>query len=189
MAEAELLEELRRVGALREGHFLLTSGQHSPVFLLLARVFEHPELGGEIGRRLAGLFRDEGVEAVVGPAMGGVILAYEVARHLPGTRALFAEKTPDGGMGLRRGFQIGEGERVLVVEDVLTTGGSVRKVLDHLAGRAELVGVGTVVDRSGGKTTFGTIPLRSLLRLDLPQYLPEGCPECRRQMPLERPKA
>jgi orotate phosphoribosyltransferase len=127
------------------------------------------------------------VEAVVGPAMGGVLLAYEVARGL-GARALFAEKA-DGGMALRRGFALKAGERVLVVEDVLTTGGSAGKVVDLVEERgARLVGVGVVVDRSGGRVTFGARRPAALFTMDLPAYEAEACPLCRQGVPLEAPK-
>jgi orotate phosphoribosyltransferase len=186
---SDLMERLKAVGAYQEGHFRLTSGRHSPAFLLLARAFEDPQFGGELGRRVAQLFAGERVEAVVGPAMGGVLLAYEVARHLRGVRALFAEKA-DGGMVLRRGFSLSPGERVLVVEDVITTGGSVAKVLEHVRGwQAKPVGVGAVVDRSGGRAGFGSLPLRSALQLDLPQYEPDECPQCRAGVPLVLPKS
>lgn len=185
----DLFETLETIGAYRRGHFLLTSGRHSPAFLLLARAFERPELGARLGRALAAEFQAERIAVVVGPAMGGILLAYEVARHLPPARALFAEKTEEGGMELRRGFRVEPGERALVVEDVVTTGGSVAKVIQHLRELgAVVVGVGAVVDRSGGRVSFDGLPFRAVATLELPQYLPDECPECRLGVPLERPK-
>lgn len=185
------MEELYAAGAVLDGHFALTSGRHSPRFFLLARAFERPALGERLGRAVAERFRHDGVEAVVGPAMGGIILAYEVARHLPQARALFAEKTADGEMAIRRGFSLSQGERVLVVEDAVTTGGSVEKVLRHLAAAwdVHVVGVGAVVDRSGGAVGFGPTPFRSVLEVSVESWAPEACPLCRQGLPLTKPKA
>jgi orotate phosphoribosyltransferase len=186
----DLVQDLVDAGVILDGHFLLTSGRHSPRFFLLARAFERPSLGERLGRDLARRFEGDGVEAVVGPAMGGVILAYEVARHLPGARALFAEKTEDGRMALRRGFALRPHERVLVVEDAVTTGGSVQKVIEHVAAwDVEVVGVGAVVDRSGGAAAFGGLPFRSVLAMPVESWEPAHCPLCRQGVPLTRPKA
>lgn len=184
----EVLDLLRETGTLLDGHFLLTSGLHSPQFLLFSQALQRPDVAGRICAAMAEPFQDAAVEVVVGPAIGGVILAYEVARAL-GARAMFAEKTGDGGMALRRGFRLGPGERVLVVEDAVTTGGSVRKVLDIVrAAGAEPVGVSVVADRSGGTVDFG-VPTHALLTLDIPSWPPEACPLCRQGVELVRPKA
>lgn len=178
---------LRDTGAWREGHFLLTSGRHSPVFFLLAQAFQWPHLAEALGCTLAAAFSGLGVEAVVGPAMGGVILAHEVARSL-GCRSLYAEKV-EGGMALRRGFGVVRGERVLVVEDAVTTGGSASRVLELVqAAGAVPVGVGAVVDRRPPGVSF-PLPFRALLRVDVPAYVPEECPLCAAGVPLVAPKS
>lgn len=183
----EVLAILRETGVLREGHFLLTSGLHSDRFLLLAQVLQYPEHTERLCREMAAPFQGEGVEVVVGPAVGGVLLAYEVARAL-GARAIFAEKAEGGGMALRRGFQLRPGERVLVVEDAISTGGSVRKVLDAIAPyQPKVVGVSALVDRSGGAVDFG-VPTRAVLTMTFPAWQPEECPLCRAGVELIRPK-
>lgn len=179
---------LRASGAWLTGHFLLTSGKHSDQFLLLARAFENPAFGRRLGEAVAAPWRDADVATVVGPAMGGVILGYEVARSL-GCRAVYTEKTEDGGMALRRGFHIEPGERVLVVEDAVSTGGSVEKLLRHVRTlEPTLVGVGAIADRSGGRVDFG-LPSRFALTFDWAHYDPEECPLCQEGRPLTRPKA
>ena len=142
-------ELLRQVGALLDGHFQLNSGRHSPVFVEKFRLLQYPEATERLCRLIADRFRGEGPQVVAGPTTGGIILSYEVARLL-GLRGIFAEKT-DGQRRFQRGFSIGRGERVLVVDDVLTTGGSVREVLAAVreAG-GEAIGLGVLVDRSGG---------------------------------------
>jgi len=182
LTETEVLEIFRESGALLEGHFLLTSGLHSDRYFEKFAVLQHPERTERLCRALAERFRDDGVQLVVGPAVGGILLAHEVAKHL-GTRAVFTERE-GGRMCLRRGFAIAPGQRVLVVEDVVTTGGSVREVLDVVreAG-GEPVGVALLVDRSGGAVDFG-VRTEALLRLDVKAYRPEECPQCRTGVPL-----
>lgn len=183
-------ELLWRTGVLLDGHFLLTSGRHSPRFLLFSQLFQDPGAAEQVGRLLAGRLLRHQPTVVVGPAMGGVILAHEAARAL-GARSLFAEKEPDGSMALKRGFTLRAGDRVAVVEDAVTTGGSVQKVIDHLAARgADLVAIGCVADRSGGRAAgrWEPLPLVSLIRLDIPSYAPEECPQCRDGVPLASPK-
>ena len=187
MTKEEWLQKLREWGVLREGHFLLTSGRHSAQFLLFAPAFSLPSAAEELGRAIAELFRGEDVETVLGPAMGGVILAHEVARAL-GVRSIYAEKA-EGSMTLKRGFALHPGERVLAVEDAVSTGGSVAKVLDicRSAG-AHIVGAGVICDRAGGQVDLG-VPLRALLTLSIPSWTPEECPLCHDGVPLARPKA
>ncbi|TFU15580.1 orotate phosphoribosyltransferase [Thermus tengchongensis] len=180
----DVLELYRRTGALLEGHFLLRSGLHSPLFLQSAALLQHPLYAEAVGEALGKLFEDEGVDFVIGPALGGVVLSFVVAKAL-GARALFAEKDGQGGMTLRRGLTVNPGERFLAVEDVVTTGESVRKAIRAAEARGGvLVGVGAIVDRSGGEAAFG-VPFRALVRLGVPQYLPEACPLCRDGVPLE----
>ncbi len=187
MNSPQVLEALRRTGVLRDGHFLLTSGRHSDGFLLCSQILQFPAEAEAICRGMAELYRDEQVDTVVGPALGGIILAYEVARAL-GCRAIYAEKD-NGQMILRRGFQLQAGERVLVVEDVMTTGGSVQKVIATCRGLgAQVVGVCTMVDRSDDAVDLG-VPVRSLATLQLATWTPEACPLCRQGVPLTRPKS
>ena len=182
-AEAEHL--LREAGALLEGHFQLTSGKHSARYVEKFRLLEQPVQTEALCRMIAGWARTHAPEVVAGPTTGGIIISYEVARIL-GTRSIFAEKNEDGpGRAFGRGFQIAAGERVLVVDDVLTTGGSVRDVIDAVRARGgEVAGVALLVDRSGGKTEFGA-PFFACLQLDIPSYEAAECPLCRDGVPLK----
>lgn len=187
MQHDELMQILRETGTLRQGHFQLTSGRHSDQFLLCSQVMQHPRRLERIGAAMAAPFRDQGIQTVVGPAMGGVILAYEVARAL-GVRAVYTEKDGEGGMALKRGFTLEPGEKVLVVEDAVTTGGSIQKCIDAIKPKGvELVGVSIIVDRSGGAAGFG-VPMHSLMKLEIQSWLPGDCPLCRQGVPLVQPK-
>jgi len=179
----ELLEE---TGVIMKGHFLLTSGKHSGCFLQCSQLLQHPQYTAIIAGQMAEPFKDHDLRAVIGPAMGGIILAYETARAL-GARALFAE--PSGGkMILRRGFKIEAGEKVLVVEDAVTTGGSVQKVINLLLElQAEPVGVAAIIDRSAGKVDFG-LPAHFLLSMEVASYDADDCPFCRSGKALQKPK-
>jgi orotate phosphoribosyltransferase len=180
--QAELSALLREVGALMDGHFLLSSGRHSPIYVEKFRLLERPEATERLCRLIADRFRDDGPELIAGPTTGGVILSYEVARLL-GLRGIFAEKA-DGGRAFQRGFEVRAGERVLIVDDVLTTGGSIREVIEAVrrAG-GEPIGVGVLVDRSGGRTEFG-LPFFACVELDLTTYEAGACPLCDDGVPL-----
>jgi len=169
-----------------EGHFLLTSGLHSPLYVEKFRLLERPEVTAQLGRALADRFRNEGVELVAGPAYGGILLAHETAKAL-GTKAIFTERV-EGRMVFRRGFaEHLPGQRVLVVEDIVTTGGSVREVLEAVqAGGGKVVGVGLLVDRSGGQVNLG-VKTEALTTLHIPTYPPDECPLCRQGTPLVKP--
>lgn len=185
MTNQQILQVIRDTGVLQEGHFRLTSGRHSDRYMQCARLFEYPDksalLCAELGKRYA----KDGVELVVAPALGGVILGYEVARAL-GARNIFAERQ-EGKMTLRRGFGVQPGARVLVVEDVITTGGSVREVLSLVRGAgASVVGVGVIVDRSGGGIDFG-VRLESLLSMQIASYAEADCPLCKQGLPIVKP--
>jgi orotate phosphoribosyltransferase len=187
MAE-DVLALFRGAGALLEGHFLLTSGLHSPRYLQCARVLMDPamatRLGGALATTLAPLLH-EPPGAVVAPALGGVLVAHEVARGL-GCRALFTERQ-DGRMTLRRGFNILPSEGVVVVEDVITTGGSTREVMDVVREHGgRVLAVGSLVDRSGGGLDLG-VPRRSLITVDAPTYPPDQCPLCKEGSRPEKP--
>jgi orotate phosphoribosyltransferase len=175
-----LLRLFEAQGALLQGHFLLSSGLHSPRYLQCARVLMDPGLAArlcaELAARLQPRLGGSAVRAVVAPALGGVIVAHEVARAL-GCRALFSERQ-DGAMTLRRGFTLEPGEPVVVVEDVITTGGSTREVMDVVTARgARVLAVGSLVDRSGGGVDLG-VPRESLLALEVPTYAADACPLC-----------
>jgi orotate phosphoribosyltransferase len=184
-----LLRLFEERGALLQGHFLLSSGLHSPRYLQCARVLMDPELAtrlcGVLGERLKPLLGDARPAAVVAPALGGVLVAHEVARAL-GCLGLFTERQ-DGAMTLRRGFALAAGEAVVVVEDVITTGGSTREVIQAATSRgARVVAVGSLVDRSNGAATLG-VPYRSLLTLDVPTYAAAACPLCAQGSRPEKP--
>jgi len=168
---------LEKTGVLLTGHFQLTSGKHSNKYLQCAKVFQHPDISAEISKDLAEKYDGYDIDIVIGPAVGGIILAYEVARQLE-VRALFAERE-NGIMTLRRGFEIQPGSKVLVVEDVITTGGSVKEVIDVVrSAGGEVVGVAAVVDRSGGKALFD-VPFKSAIKIDIEVFEPLDCPMCK----------
>ena len=181
MTKERALEILKEAGVLLEGHFLLTSGRHSGRYLQCARIFRNTRYSEELCAALAAHFKDDRVDIVIGPALGAVQMAYEVSRAL-GCANFFAERE-DGSMTLRRGFAIEPGQRVLVVEDVVTTGGSVREVLEIVrqAG-GEIVGVGSIVDRTGGRIDFG-VPFHSVISMEVESYEPSECPLCKAGAP------
>jgi len=176
----DLLALFKERGAVLDGHFLLSSGLHSPRYVQCARVLMDPDLatrlGAELARALEGVLEGVKPGAVVAPALGGVLVAHEVARAM-GCRGLFTERQ-DGVMTLRRGFVLDPGEKVVVVEDAITTGKSTREVVDAVQARAgQVVAVGSLVDRSAGDVDFG-VPRRSLLRLEVPTWDAAACPLC-----------
>ncbi|MCW3491401.1 orotate phosphoribosyltransferase [Dethiobacter alkaliphilus] len=186
LTRERVLEIFKKADVLLEGHFQLTSGRHSNRYLQCARVFQYPEFAEELCAALAKQFEDKDVDVVVGPALGGVVMAYETARAMK-TRGLFVERDKEGTMTLRRGFVIQPGERVLVVEDVVTTGGSVREaieVIKDLGG--EVIGVGSIVDRSAGQADFGA-PYASLIQVDVESFDPTDCPLCKEGTPAVKP--
>jgi orotate phosphoribosyltransferase len=185
MTRDELLDLYRRSGALLEGHFRLTSGLHSPGYLQCALVLQHPQHAEALGRAIADRTRDLRATIVLSPALGGVVIGQEVGRAL-GVRAIFCERQ-DGALTLRRGFVIAESDRVLVVEDVLTTGGSTRETMQVAkAAGGHVVGAASIVDRSNGTATFD-VPFASLLAIDLPTYEPDKCPLCAQGLPVVKP--
>lgn len=187
MDEKEALETFRAAGAYLDGHFLLTSGRHSNAYVEKFRVLQHPRHCAALCASLADSFRDLEPDVVVGPAVGGILLAYETARAL-GVRGVFLERE-QGRLALRRGFEIGPREKVLVVEDIVTTGTSVFEVLEALKREREegrIVGVGCLVDRSGGDVQFKAGRQVAVMRLDLPTWDPAHCPLCREGKPLTK---
>lgn len=184
----DLLDVLRDAGALKEGHFLLASGRHSGQYVEKFDLLRRPRATERACRGFAERFGGERVEVVVGPTTGGILLAFEVARQLA-VMSAYAERRSDGepGREIRRDTTFPPGSRVLVVDDILTTGGSIRETLAALdAHPVTVIGVGVLVDRSGGKVDFG-VPLVPLASLDIETWLPEVCPLCAASVPLVKP--
>src|SRR5260221_4514105 len=181
----ELLDLFRKSGALLEGHFRLTSGLHSPGYLQCALVLQHPQFAESLGQAIADSTRALRANVVLSPALGGVVIGQEGGRAL-GVRAIFAERQ-DGQLMLRRGFTLAANDRVLVVEDVLTTGGSTRETMQVAkAAGAQVVGAAAIVNRSGGSPQFD-VPFVALLDVALPTYGPEACPSCAQGLPVVKP--
>lgn len=186
MNAEEVLERFRRTGALLEGHFVLSSGLHSAVYLQSALVLQHPAEAETLARSLAEATAGHEVETVAAPAIGGIIIGWEVARAR-GVRSVWTERDAEGRMTLRRGFDVREGERVLVVEDVITTGGSTRECIGALAAAgATVVGAASIIDRSGGRADVG-VPRVALATLDVPAVAPDDCPQCAAGLPAVKP--
>jgi len=177
---------LKDAGVLLTGHFLLTSGRHSDKYMQCAKIFVNSKLSEKLCGELAELYSGDNVELVIGPAIGAIAMSYEVGRQLE-VPNIFAEREASGEMCLRRGFEIQPGQRVLIVEDVVTTGGSVMEVVKLVreAG-GEVVGIGSIVDRSGGKVDFGA-PYKSVLSMEVLSYDAEDCPICKEEIPLVKP--
>lgn len=185
LTEKEVEDLLIETSAIMEGHFLLTSGLHSPRYVEKFNVLQKPVYTEKLCKAMAEKFKDANIETVVGPVTGGILLAHETGKAL-GTRAIFTERE-NGKMTFRRGFKLHEGERVLIVEDIVTTGGSIREVIDVVKENGGIpVAVSMLVDRSGGKATFGDVPATALLHMDVQTYKPEECPLCKAGTPMTK---
>ncbi|MEO8665722.1 MAG: orotate phosphoribosyltransferase [Ignavibacteria bacterium] len=185
MDSEEVIEIFRKTGALLEGHFILTSGLHSPHYFQCAKVLQVPEYNTMLANEIVEKFKDKKIDVVITPAVGGIVLGTEVGRQL-NARTIFGERDGDK-MTLRRGFEINEGENVLVCEDVVTTGGSVFEVIDLVKkSKGNLVGVGFIIDRSNGKVKFGTDQY-SLAEIDVIRYPEEEIPEWLAKIPVSKP--
>ena len=185
MNSEEVIQKFRETEALLEGHFVLTSGLHSGVYLQCARVLQHPQVAEAFGQNIAKHFRDEQIETVASPAIGGIIIGHEVARAL-GARFIWTERE-NGVMVLRRGFTVSAGEKLLVVEDVVTTGGSTRETVTVLqSAGANVVAAASIIDRSSGQADVG-VPRLALATLNVPSVSPEDCEACRRGEPAVKP--
>ncbi|WP_456397894.1 orotate phosphoribosyltransferase [Desulfurobacterium sp.] len=189
LVEEEIKEIFLKTNAFLEGHFLLSSGLHSPYYLQCAKVLQYPQYAEILCKEIAEKVRELEVDIdfVIAPAIGGIIVSYETARHI-GVRGIFAERKDGVNLVLRRGFEIKPGEKALVVEDVVTTGKSTKETIEVVKSfGGEVVAVGSLVDRSGGKVDFG-VPFLTLWRLEVPAYEPSNCPICREgRKPLEKP--
>lgn len=187
LSEERVVEILKEAGVLLEGHFLLTSGRHSNRYLQCAKIFRNTRYSEELCAALGEKYVDAGVQVVIGPAMGAVQMAYEVSRSLQ-CENFFTERGEDGKMTLRRGFVVEPGQKVLIVEDVVTTGGSVKEVIDLVkAAGGEVVGVGSIVDRTGGKIDFG-VPFKAVYSADVTSWEADDCPLCKTgELPLVKP--
>ncbi|HEV7843607.1 MAG TPA: orotate phosphoribosyltransferase [Pyrinomonadaceae bacterium] len=176
MQAEEVIERFKRTGALLEGHFILTSGLHSTNYLQCALLLQHTAEAIAFGQALADHYRDQSIETVVAPAIGGIVIGYEVARSL-GARFIWTERE-DGRMTLRRGFTVRPGESVLVIEDVITTGGSTRETVETLrTAGARVIGAASIIDRSSGRADVG-VPRFALATLDVPSVAPSACDLC-----------
>lgn len=188
MTSEDVLDEFRSAGALLQGHFILSSGLHSPTFLQKMTIFSDPVRTERLCRALAQVISDTfgRIDVVVSPAIGGIVPGYETARHL-GARAIFVERDPGGPFQLRRGFSIAEGERAVIVEDIVTTGLSARECLAALQGEpGAVVGAACLIDRSGGRGEIG-LPLVSLAALDIPAYPADALPPELAALPAVKP--
>jgi len=192
MTENEILQIFKDSNAMLEGHFILTSGMHSPQYVEKFRVLEQPKYTEMLCKELAERFKNEKITVVVGPMTGGIILAYEVGKQL-GTKAIFTERV-DGKMKFRRGFTLSPSDRVLIVEDIITTGGSVQEVIDAInavadnttSGHPSIIGIGCLVDRSSGKAKFD-YPLTPLIKIDVVAFKPDEIPNWLAKIPVTKP--
>jgi len=181
----DILEHFRQTDALLEGHFILSSDLHSPVYLQCALALQYPSDAAKFGRAIAEYFINENIETVASPAIGGLIIGYAVAQSL-NVRFIWTERQ-DGVMTLRRGFSVKKDERILVVEDVITTGGSTRECIEVLEKNgAKVVGAASIIDRSGGAAETG-VPRIALASLEVPSYRPEDCPLCKQGIEAVKP--
>ncbi len=185
LTSTDILQIFKDTEALMKGHFKLTSGLHSDTYFQCAKVLQYPWQAEKICSLIAEHYKNSNIEVVASPAIGGIVVGYEVARLMQ-VRSIFAERK-NGNMTLRRGFQIKKGEKTLIVEDVTTTGGSVKEVVEAIKDQqADIVGVATMVDRSGGKAEFN-VPFYSTFQMEVTNYSPDDCPLCKKGIPITKP--
>ncbi len=186
MERSAIIKDFEDTGALLKGHFLLRSGLHSDQYFQAALLLQHTLIAAKLCAVLAEPWQGKGIETVISPAVGGIVVGQEVGRAL-GVNAIFAEKDDDSNLLLRRGFSLKPGEKVLIAEDVVTKGGRVQQTIDLVREHgADPIGVAVLVDRSAGDVDFG-IPMNSLLKLSLPTYQPAECPMCKNNIPIDKP--
>ncbi|MFW5979855.1 MAG: orotate phosphoribosyltransferase [Bacillota bacterium] len=184
MEKDKLKKILQKTGVLMEGHFELSSGRHAGRYLQCARVLQYPEYTKFLAKSIASMWKDEKIDTVIGPALGGVVLAYAVGAELQ-CRAIFSERK-DKNMEIRRGFSINSGENILIVEDVVTTGGSVREVINLLQRKkANIIGISSLINR--GKNINFKYSFKPLLNLNIKSYQPDNCPLCQKNIPFYKP--
>lgn len=185
ITQEEVLQMLKDKGAYLEGHFRLSSGRHAGKYMQCAKIMQYPEEFGKLCQELATYFKDENITLVAGPAVGAVIFSYEMGRAL-GVKTIFAERE-DGVMTFRRGFEVSPEDRVLVVEDVITTGGSCKEVIKAVQAKgATVVSAASIVDRSAGKVDMG-VPFKALLSMEIESYEEGDCPLCKEGLPIVKP--
>ncbi len=185
MTESQVKDLLTKTHAIMHGHFLLTSGLHSPHYVEKFNILQHPKYTELLCQAIAEKFKEESIDTVVGPLTGGILLAHETGKAL-GKRAIFTERE-NGKMTFRRGFSLAKAERVLIVEDIVTTGGSIKEVIDVVYEFGGIpVAVAMLVDRSGGKVHFDHVPSTALLHMNVEAYKPEECPLCKVGIPLTK---
>mgnify|MGYP006283823111 CR=1 FL=1 len=185
ISEKRVLEILKKTNVLQKGHFVLSSGRHADKYLQCAQVLQYPQYANELAEGIAELWSEHNIDVVVGPAIGGIVISYAVGQALK-TRAIFAERKQEK-MKLRRSFNINPDEKILLVEDVVTTGGSVQEVIDMLEEKnADIIGISSMVDRSGGKASFD-YPFKPLIQLDVTSYEAEECELCADEIPITKP--
>ena len=185
MTQDAVLDMFRQSGALLEGHFRLSSGLHSERYLQSALVLQHPEFAEALGAAVAEKVRHLQPTVIVSPALGGIVIGQEVGRAL-GIRAIFAERQ-EGKLTIRRGFSLSPADRAVIVEDVITTGGSTRETVDvSTAAGAKVIGAASIIDRGNDAARLG-IPLYALVKLEVPSYQPEACPLCAKGLPVVKP--
>ncbi len=180
----ETLRLFEKTQALLNGHFQLASGLHSAQYFQCALILQYPAYAEKLGRAIAEMFKGQKITCVVGPAIGGIIIGWEVARAL-GVKGIFAERV-NGEMKLRRGFAVNPADKILVVEDVITTGGSAQEVVNLLKGSTSVLGVASIVNRSSVPPSFG-VPYKSLLKMEIKTYEPATCPLCKEGRPIDKP--
>jgi len=185
MKRKEIEKILKETGVIQEGHFVLTSGRHANIYMQCAKVLQYPEHASKLAAEIAEKWKDTEIDVVIGPALGGVVLSYAAAEKI-GVRSVFSERK-NGSMQLRRGFDIKEGEKVLIVEDVVTTGGSVKEVIELMEEKkADIIGISSIIDRSSGNADF-KYQFKPLLRVDIKSYKANECELCRKGIPVTRP--
>jgi orotate phosphoribosyltransferase len=185
MKKKEIRQLLEATNVIQQGHFVLSSGRHADIYMQCAKVLQHPNHAAKLAAEIAAKWQGQNIDLVIGPALGGVVLSYVVAEQL-GVRSLFSERK-NGEMKIRRGFELNAGEKVLVVEDVVTTGGSVKELLDLLEKmNVEIVGISSIVDRSNGLVEFN-YPFKALLPIDIKSYKANHCKLCQKEIPITRP--
>lgn len=181
----DIIKLLEEKGAILKGHFLLSSGLHSQTYIQMAKVFQYPDVSSFLGKKLASCFLDKKIDIVISPALGGVTIGYEVARHLK-KRAIFGERR-DGKMGFFREFELKEGENVLIVEDVLTTGKTIKEMIELIKEyKANIVEIGVVIDRSE-IGVLDVFDVKSLIKLKIETYSLSSCPLCKEGIPFIKP--